>query len=112
MAAAMQHQQGIHEHKDSVAKPTRRNMRRIDVFREVSRSQEWLPYHGEIIKPATARAIVRLYDHSSPKVQRRIYVAAVFRRRGSGFARSRANSKPLKLPGMGTNRWNEKWWRR
>ena len=47
-------------------------MRRIDVFREVSRSQEWLPYHGEIIKPATAKAIVRLYDQSSPKVQRRI----------------------------------------
>ena len=47
-------------------------MRRIDVFREVSRSQAWLPYHGEIIKPATARAIVRLYDQSSPKVQRRI----------------------------------------
>ena len=47
-------------------------MRRIDVFREVSRSQEWLPYQGEIIKPATARAIVRLYDQSSRKVQRRI----------------------------------------
>ena len=47
-------------------------MRRIDVFREVSRSQEWLPYQGEIIEPATARAIVRLYDQSSPKVQRRI----------------------------------------
>ena len=47
-------------------------MRRIDVFTEASRSQEWLPYHGEIIKPATAKAIVRLYDQSSPKVQRRI----------------------------------------
>ena len=56
----------------TLAIPTRRNMRRIDVFREVSRSQEWLPYQGEIIKPATARAIVRLYDQSSSKVQRRI----------------------------------------
>ena len=47
-------------------------MRRIDVFTEASRSQEWLPYHGEIIRPATARAILRLFDQSSPKVQRRI----------------------------------------
>jgi hypothetical protein len=43
-----------------------------DRLEAVSRSQEWLPYHGEIIKPATAKAIVRLYDQSSPKVQRRI----------------------------------------
>ena len=47
-------------------------MKRIDIFREVSRSQEWLPYHGEIIRPATAKAILRLFDQSSPKVQRRI----------------------------------------
>ena len=47
-------------------------MRPIDIFREVSRSGEWLPCHGEIIKPATAKAVVRLFDQSSPKVQRRI----------------------------------------